>query len=428
MLLKCLIQILARLQAFPFLLKWLAVSPLRISAFQDSVANLPRRFDDVSKSTSPLPRTLFHAASLGELEMLLPMIEVAQRLGHRIIVSVFSESAVSSFPKLADQVEWIGFSPRENEWVSFFYHWNIKKVFVAKYEAWPGLWFAAAQANAEIVVIEAKMRLSLRIIGLLFQFSGMELPSLVLAGSSADELDRLQESFPSAHTMEMDDPRWLRVWSRAQNVAGKWYELKSWLNGKKALVIGSAWREDLEILLPAIQKSKEMGKWQEIPILIFPHDLSQENMGQIAIAIQNHLKKIPDFWSAKNNGEDYVAPGSGVMVMDVMGMLAESYLLAKGIWIGGGFGKGVHSTIEAAIAGVPMACGPARIDSVNEIVELRRLGWLRVVRFENEVEQFLEWVNLPEPKEFKEHQSLWKEKVERLEVSILKLIGELEKK
>jgi len=47
------------------------------------------------------------------------------------------------------------------------------------------------------------------------------------------------------------------------------------------------------------------------------------------------------------------------VVADVMGLLAELYTAASVAYVGGGFhGKGLHSVIEPAAAGVPVLFGP----------------------------------------------------------------------
>lgn len=78
------------------------------------------------------------------------------------------------------------------------------------------------------------------------------------------------------------------------------------------------------------------------------------------------------------------------ILVDEMGFLSELYSFADWAYVGGGFGSGVHSTIEPAIHGIPISSGPARADQFVEIAELGRSGQLTLVRNEAELK---DWVD-----------------------------------
>ena len=47
-----------------------------------------------------------------------------------------------------------------------------------------------------------------------------------------------------------------------------------------------------------------------------------------------------------------------VLVVDRMGLLSSLYAYGHAAYIGGGFGEGIHNTIEAAVYGLPVVFGP----------------------------------------------------------------------
>jgi 3-deoxy-D-manno-octulosonic-acid transferase len=47
-----------------------------------------------------------------------------------------------------------------------------------------------------------------------------------------------------------------------------------------------------------------------------------------------------------------------VLIIDNIGMLSSLYAYATIAVIGGGFGKGIHNTLEAAVYGIPVVFGP----------------------------------------------------------------------
>jgi len=78
-----------------------------------------------------------------------------------------------------------------------------------------------------------------------------------------------------------------------------------------------------------------------------------------------------------------------VILVDEMGFLAEFYELADWAFVGGGFGKGVHSTLEPACHGIPVFCGPSGAESFTEIQLLQEKEQLRVVHSSYELTQAL---------------------------------------
>ena len=47
-----------------------------------------------------------------------------------------------------------------------------------------------------------------------------------------------------------------------------------------------------------------------------------------------------------------------ILVVNTMGLLSSIYRYADVAYIGGGFGAGIHNTIEAAVYGIPVLFGP----------------------------------------------------------------------
>ena len=62
-----------------------------------------------------------------------------------------------------------------------------------------------------------------------------------------------------------------------------------------------------------------------------------------------------------------------VLVIDCIGLLSSIYRYAKIAYIGGGFGVGIHNTLEAAVYGIPVIFGPNH-QKFNEAVSLLREG------------------------------------------------------
>jgi len=340
----------------------------------------------------PLPGTdtlWFHAASAGELEILIPLIEAAIAAAKPVCVSIFSPSAEAWLGKLPEGVHYRGFSPSEKEWIDAFQYFGVKEVITSKYEAWPGLWVAARKINAPVSVVCAQPRSSLRWAKRLLGWFGIPLPRLrffVLDDSSIPELKKI---FPDSECLPSVDPRWLRVFQRAQK-STEHSKLNRWKADhaeaeKPYWVIGSAWPEDMAMLDESIRDYPGS-------VWVVPHSLKQ--------------KPDPKIYQ----------PHANCILVDEMGMLAELYSIADRAWVGGGYGKGIHSTLEPSVFGIPVACGPKNVDHFHETRELRASGQLTVCE---SAEKVREWAIRPSQK-FENSLKLKLKKIDDLIGSILR--------
>ena len=94
------------------------------------------------------------------------------------------------------------------------------------------------------------------------------------------------------------------------------------------------------------------------------------------------------------DSENSVWSAGGILpraiLVDEMGFLAELYAHADWAYVGGGFGSGIHSTLEPAAAGIPICCGPARVDVFAETRGLRKSAQLTVIE---DASGFASWID-----------------------------------
>jgi len=347
MMMRSVIRLMAWLQT-SFFMRVAGVRAERRNAFLES------RFFNVPGSQEHV--MWFHASSLGELEMLRPLIEDVHARGLKFGVTCFSDSTCRALQSLKSSAVYADLSPREDEWKRLFDRFKVNKVILAKYDVWPGLMNAASQANAPVLVINAQMRRSLSRVMSLFKFVGVKFPRLFLFPNDIVAEGELQRNIEGEKTLFLSvDPRWERVARRMNHPKTSsqvvlWSEKISHLK-RPIGVIGSAWAEDLSIILPALKNSNDS-------LVIVPHDLSEANL----LLIEN---KIED---AELNNR--------VVIVNEMGILVELYRMADWAFVGGGFGKGVHSVLEPSAYSIPVACGPNRFYDFIETKELAGLGIL----------------------------------------------------
>ena len=110
-------------------------------------------------------------------------------------------------------------------------------------------------------------------------------------------------------------------------------------------VAGSSWPPDEDILLPYLNSHKE---WKAI---IAPHVIGEDHLKQI-------LSKIDGKAVRYTEATPETAAEANVLIIDCFGLLSSIYHYGSVAYVGGGFGVGIHNTIEAAVWGVPVIFGP----------------------------------------------------------------------
>jgi 3-deoxy-D-manno-octulosonic-acid transferase len=80
------------------------------------------------------------------------------------------------------------------------------------------------------------------------------------------------------------------------------------------------------------------------------------------------------------------APEAHILIIDNIGMLSSVYQYGRIAWVGGAFGKGLHSILEPVAFGLPVLFGP-RYHKFREAVELVESGGVQVVHNRKDVQR-----------------------------------------
>ena len=114
----------------------------------------------------------------------------------------------------------------------------------------------------------------------------------------------------------------------------------------KVFVAGSSWPPDEEIFIRFFNEHKD---WR---LLIAPHVIAEEHLKLILSLLKN--KKVVRY--TQTNPEE--AAKADVLIIDCFGLLSSMYNYGDVAYIGGGFGVGIHNTLEAAVWNMPVIFGP----------------------------------------------------------------------
>ncbi len=116
------------------------------------------------------------------------------------------------------------------------------------------------------------------------------------------------------------------------------------------LVCGSTWPEDERLILDAMEGSRS-----KLRIMIAPHELDPQHLRSIEERFPKPLITWSEASAASNSTSSFHIAS---LVVDRMGLLARLYKYGDIAYVGGGFGDGIHSLLEAAAWGRPVIFGP----------------------------------------------------------------------
>ena len=142
----------------------------------------------------------------------------------------------------------------------------------------------------------------------------------------------------------------------------------------KVFVAGSSWPPDEEIFISYFRDHPE---WR---LIIAPHVIAEEHLQQIEKRLgASRVVRYTQLQRQQegNGGGEAHLPSSFYnlpsLIVDCFGLLSSIYRYATVAYVGGGFGVGIHNTVEAAVWGVPVVFGPNN-GKFQEAQELKACG------------------------------------------------------
>ncbi len=311
----------------------------------------------------------FHAASLGEFEQGRPMIEKIRAAypEYKILLTFFSPSGyeVRKDYDGADVVCYLPFdTPRRVK--RFLQLANPSVAIFIKYEFWSNYLHALKRSGVPVYLVSAIFRRE----QVFFRWYGSSyrkvlhcFTHLFVQDESSAEL--LAE-YGVRNVSVAGDTRFDRVLdvqrgSRALPVVERFVG-----GGEGAkptvLVAGSSWQQDEDVYIPYFNEHSEM------KLIIAPHEIHREHLEYIASLLKRPSVRLSEVGHDLSQLE-----GKDCLIVDSFGLLSSIYRYGTIAYIGGGFGVGIHNTLEAAVYGIPVLFGP-RYHKFKEARDLISVG------------------------------------------------------
>jgi 3-deoxy-D-manno-octulosonic-acid transferase len=319
----------------------------------------------------------FHFASLGEFEQGRPILEAMRNLhpGKKVVVTFFSPSGyeIRKNTPLADYVYYLPLDTAKNA-RSFIDAINPEMVIFTKYEYWFHFFNEAHERNIPLYIVSGIFRPG----QVFFKWYGgfnRKILSLVSHFFLQDEASKqLLQGIGITNTSVSGDTRFDRVWANSQNPK-ELPLIAEFKNGHKLFIAGSTWPQDEALL------AKLVSQYPEWKFIFAPHEIPEEKINGLmtllpegtAIRFSQFSEVKGERLKAKGEAGKSLTPTLQSLIIDNIGMLSSLYAYADIAYIGGGFGVGIHNTLEAAAFGLPVIFGPnyQKFNEAKELIALK---------------------------------------------------------
>lgn len=303
----------------------------------------------------------FHAASLGEFEQGRPLMERIRKEypQYKILLTFYSPSGyeVRKNYEGADIICYMPVDTRLNA-IRFLRLVRPVMAFFIKYEFWSNFLHILKHRNIPTYSVSSIFRED----QVFFKWYGRSYAGVLKCFTrffvQNEESKRLLEGIGITAVDVVGDTRFDRV-LQIKGAAKQLPICEAFRTGVassqsadvphhdfKVFVAGSSWPPDENIFIPFFNEHKD---WR---LLIAPHVIAEEHLKLILSLIKG--KKVVRY--TQTTPEE--AAEADVLIIDCFGLLSSMYNYGDVAYIGGGFGVGIHNTLEAAVWNMPVIFGP----------------------------------------------------------------------
>lgn len=325
------------------------------------------------------PIVWIHAASLGEFEQGRPIIERVKSAipNCKILLTFFSPSGYE-IRKDYPNADYIFYLPIDTPHNARHFIETVRPdvaIFI-KYEFWLNYLGELHRRNIPTYLISAIFRpkqIHFRPWGRMWR-QALHSYAAIFVQDSASQM--LLKRVGCNNSIIAGDTRFDRVAAIAK-AARHIPKVERFVGDTPLFVAGSTWAKDEDILIEVINRHPD------IRFIIAPHEIDEARITHLERSIKLGVVR----YTRSSDDDDF--SHVQVMVLDTIGLLSSLYRYAQWAYIGGGFGVGIHNTLEAATFGLPIAFGP-NYKKFREACDLINLGAATSI---SNVEEFEAWLH-----------------------------------
>lgn len=331
-------------------------------------------FDRLQNLNSEDKVAWFHCASLGEFEQGRPLIEEVKKQfpEYKILLSFYSPSGYESKKDyaLADYVVYLPNDTKSNA-KKFVKKVNPDLIFFIKYEFWYN--YISALKGRRLFQVSLILRQNQYFFSWYGKWFAKQLKNFEHFFVQNQQTATLLNKIGYKNITISGDTRFDRVMTIANN-AKSFTEIEKFCEGNQKIILaGSSWLADEKIIQQAVKNL-------DIKLIIAPHVVGENHINEI----QQLFPEAILYSELANNDKK-----SNILIINCIGILSNLYQYCDIAYIGGGFGVGIHNTLEAATFGKPICFG-TNYHKFQEAIDLINLKAAYSISNQEELKQVLE--------------------------------------
>ena len=311
----------------------------------------------------------FHAASLGEFEQGRPLMEQLRRdhPEYKILLTFFSPSGyeVRKDYKGADIICYLPLDTITNARRFLRIIRPVKADFI-KYEFWYNYLHILKHRHVPVYSVSSIFRPD----QVFFKWYGRQYGRVLNCFThffvQNEQSRELLAKIGITCVTITGDTRFDRV-LQIKEQAKQLTIVEEFVKGAKVFVAGSSWPPDEDIFIRYFNEHRD---WK---LIIAPHVIGEDHLQQILTKLGDRKVMRYTHGANESHGAHESYGDYEVLIIDCFGLLSSIYHYGDVAYIGGGFGVGIHNTVEAAVWGVPVIFGPEN-QKFQEAQELKACG------------------------------------------------------
>lgn len=300
----------------------------------------------------------FHAASLGEFEQGRPLIEKirAKYPDYGILLTFFSPSGyeVRKNYRGADVVCYLPFDKPRNV-KKFLDIVNPCMAFFIKYEFWKNYLDELHKRRIPVYSISSIFRrgqVFFKWYGGTYRHVLRDFDHLFVQNERSK---RYLAKIGISRVTVVGDTRFDRVMQICEE-AKRLPLVELFKNNTMTFVAGSSWQPDEDLFI------EYFNQHPEVKLIIAPHVIDENHLVEI-------IRKLKRPYVRYTRANEKNVRKADCLIIDCFGLLSSIYRYGEIAYIGGGFGVGIHNTLEAAVYGIPVIFGP-KYQKFQEAIQL----------------------------------------------------------
>ena len=303
-----------------------------------------------------------HVSSLGDFEQGRPLVDYVKQNypDYKILLTFFSPAGYEvrkNYPN-ADYVYYIPADTRR-EVCRFLDVVRPKVVIFVKYEFWLNMLVELRKRNIRTFIVSSIFRKNSIFFNPLGGIWRRALRSFRTIFVQDEASKALLAEIGVTNVVVAGDTRFDRVIAIAES-AERVDAVEQFRGDSRLFVAGSTWGRDEDILLPLINENPD------IKFVIAPHEMDEARIERLLREVKGGAVRYTQLSHSEFAEKQ-------VLVLDTIGLLSRVYGSADWAYVGGGFGAGIHNTLEAVVYGLPVAFGP-KYRKFKEACDLISLG------------------------------------------------------